>query len=64
MTATTVGARINRVRSVSKRAADGASRSSACKAFSKTRPKSARAAPSKTMKRQGISFPAVRRSLA
>ena len=56
MTATTVGARKSRVRSVSSRAAEGVSFSSARHAFSSTRPKAARASPSKTMKRQGSSF--------
>ena len=56
MTATTVGARSRRVRSVSSRAADGVSFSSARQALSSTRPKAARASPSNTMKRQGSSF--------
>ena len=56
MTATTVGARNSRVRSVSSRAAEGVSFSSARHAFRSTRPKAARASPSKTMKRQGSSF--------
>ena len=56
ITATTVGARSSRVRSVSSRAADGVSFSSVRHAFRSTRPKVARASPSKTMKRQGSSF--------
>ena len=56
MTATTVGARNRRVRSVSSRAAEGVSLSSARHALSRTRPKAARASPSKRMNRQGSSF--------
>ena len=56
ITATTVGARRRRVRSISSRAAEGVSFSSARQAFRSTRPKSARASPSNTMKRQGTSF--------
>ncbi len=56
MTATMQGARNRRERSISSLAADGGSFSSAAQAAARASPNAARASPSNTTKRQGVSF--------